>query len=573
MARPRKFADGGVGEGEDFTPDSWYGDAGGISTNEEPQLQRPASETARERLNPAPSPPPAATPAPAGQNLLRFDPAAPPQNLLQFNPSSATPAPAAAPKPAAPAETPDQKFRRQQLESWHHLWKQEGEDIFNPDQKPLLDYVSEVGQGNVGTWHTTPGQSDLTPPSNAPGAYSIGFDPASGERLYSKGQDWFYTKSREPYSGNAVLNKTSIAPQGPAPTDEESTVQQSYPQTTPPAAPPPTTPKTSFVPPGAGTIDASPLLGMIDAAANKWGVPRDLLYGHMMAESRGNPNAVSPAGAQGIMQIMPQTAASLGVNPFNPVQAINGAAHYLAQQYKRFRDWDKASMAYNAGPGNIAKGVVPQETRNYLPIVKKFAAKSPFLHKVGKGLSSMGSTTQNETPQAQPPELQRAPTAPTEPINQKEHEGTLQKLLGMTDLGWAKGGEVHEDAAQDREQTLGILREKKLIRKKGGRAEFAKGGLPDAPEPPKKIPGKDVLHRAPLGHALVPVLHTTIVIGVTPKKGKGKKAEKKADGGRIETAPNFPDTPPRRPRAIPPRRGKTPRGVGKALRGWGKTGR
>lgn len=195
---------------------------------------------------------------------------------------------------------------------------------------------------------------------------------------------------------------------------------------------------------------------------------------------------------------------------------------------------------------------------------------------VKPGMMAKGGGTQDaadaQAPQPQVQELPRAPLPPTEPINQKDYLDTLKKLMGMTELGWARGGEVHGDAAQDREQMLGILREKKLIKKKGGRAEFAKGGITDLPEPPKKIPGKDVLRRAPLGHALLPVLHTTIVIGVSPKKGK-KKGEKKADGGRLETSPDFPDTPPRKPRAIPPRRGKTPRGVGKALRGWGKTGR
>lgn len=72
-------------------------------------------------------------------------------------------------------------------------------------------------------------------------------------------------------------------------------------------------------------------------------------------ESGGNPNAVSPAGAQGAFQLMPGTAASVGVtNPFDPTQAQAGASQYLSQLYKRFGNPTQAFAAYNAGPGRVA---------------------------------------------------------------------------------------------------------------------------------------------------------------------------------------------------------------------------
>lgn len=79
-------------------------------------------------------------------------------------------------------------------------------------------------------------------------------------------------------------------------------------------------------------------------------------------ESNGNPNAVSPAGAQGAYQFMPATAASVGVqNPFDPVQARAGAAKYLAQLYQQFGgNIQQAIAAYNAGPGNVSKAVAAQ---------------------------------------------------------------------------------------------------------------------------------------------------------------------------------------------------------------------
>jgi hypothetical protein len=96
-------------------------------------------------------------------------------------------------------------------------------------------------------------------------------------------------------------------------------------------------------------------------------------------ESRFNPNAVSPAGAEGIAQFMPSTAASLGVNPWDPTQALYGAARMMASSYHQYGDYAKALAAYNAGPGQLqsamyACGVnwlscMPAETQNYVYVI------------------------------------------------------------------------------------------------------------------------------------------------------------------------------------------------------------
>lgn len=93
-------------------------------------------------------------------------------------------------------------------------------------------------------------------------------------------------------------------------------------------------------------------------------------------ESRGNANAVSPAGAQGQYQLMPATAKALGVDPFDPVQARAGAAKLMTDYLKRYRDMAKALAAYNWGPGNLDKDLkahpadwrahLPAETQKYL---------------------------------------------------------------------------------------------------------------------------------------------------------------------------------------------------------------
>lgn len=93
------------------------------------------------------------------------------------------------------------------------------------------------------------------------------------------------------------------------------------------------------------------------------------------AESRFCPTAVSHAGAIGLGQLMPGTAAALGVNPWDPLQNLWGTASNLRQKYLEFDDWTLALAAYNAGSGSVRKygGVPPfQETRDYIQRVYSY---------------------------------------------------------------------------------------------------------------------------------------------------------------------------------------------------------
>jgi soluble lytic murein transglycosylase-like protein len=104
--------------------------------------------------------------------------------------------------------------------------------------------------------------------------------------------------------------------------------------------------------------------------AAKYGIETEWVLRIIEAESGGNPNAVSPRGAQGLMQLMPATARALGVqNPFDPVQNIEGGVRYLRHLLDRFGDVRLALAAYNAGPGNVERygGIPPfPETWRYL---------------------------------------------------------------------------------------------------------------------------------------------------------------------------------------------------------------
>ncbi len=127
------------------------------------------------------------------------------------------------------------------------------------------------------------------------------------------------------------------------------------------------------------TTGASPFAADIQAAAARHGIDPALLTGLIRAESNFDPNATSPAGAQGLTQLMPATAAGLGVtNPLDPAQAIEGGAKYLRQQLDRFGgDASKALAAYNAGPGAVERfgGIPPyEETQNYVRRVLGYAS-------------------------------------------------------------------------------------------------------------------------------------------------------------------------------------------------------
>ena len=189
---------------------------------------------------------------------------------------------------------------------------------------------------------------------------------ASGARLRVDRHEADGAKVRLYHAGGVVemdaVRVSGFEPaEDPVPAVQEAAAAQ-------PAAPVPEAPKV-----------LTPL-EMADAAADKYGLPRRLVRSVMLAESGLEPNALSPKGAIGLMQLMPGTAERLGVDPWDPAQNVEGGTRYLRDLLSRYDGglW-YALAAYNAGPGAVDKykGVPPyRETIRYIGTIQRRMEKS-----------------------------------------------------------------------------------------------------------------------------------------------------------------------------------------------------
>ncbi len=134
---------------------------------------------------------------------------------------------------------------------------------------------------------------------------------------------------------------------------------------------------------GGQSVDPKVFEGLIKTASARYQVPEELVKAVIKVESNFNPQATSPVGAMGLMQLMPGTARDLGVQrPYDPRENIDGGTKYLRELLDRYDgNVPMAVAAYNCGMANVEKGRLPQETRSYLQLVSRHYNGSQTLPK------------------------------------------------------------------------------------------------------------------------------------------------------------------------------------------------
>lgn len=177
------------------------------------------------------------------------------------------------------------------------------------------------------------------------------------------------------------------------------------------------------------------LVAIARQKAQTYGIDPDLYVRQIEAESSFNPQAVSPAGAQGIAQFMPGTAKGVGLeNPYDPVTALDAGAKHLSQLYKRYDgNMELALAAYNAGPGAVDKynGVPPfKETQHY---VAKIMGRDPTANVSASVQGDPVAAKQGSALQTAYSKTTSAKMAPSPvnvaPYGYTEHQQRINQLL------------------------------------------------------------------------------------------------------------------------------------------------
>ncbi|MDI3470648.1 MAG: hypothetical protein OJF62_002711 [Pseudolabrys sp.] len=204
----------------------------------------------------------------------------------------------------------------------------------------------------------------------------------------------------------------------------------------------------------------------LEAAAERNKVPAPFLIRLIWQESGFNQNAVSPVGAQGVAQFMPETASSRGLDdPFNPLQSVRASARLLRDLIDRFGNLGLAAAAYNAGSKRVQdwlakRGSLPQETRDYvkritgltaedwtaksiLPVALQVPEKSPCQHESGV-FAADGDPAQIPMPPNPPAIVAKAETKTETKVEAKAQVRTEAKIEAK--IG-AKAGTKHEAKA------------------------------------------------------------------------------------------------------------------------------
>lgn len=214
-----------------------------------------------------------------------------------------------------------------------------------------------------GNWHKTPIMDYEEKAKMNVNQFKIMLELKAMQNLSTKSSNESGQNSLFQYLLNNVLSEEIVPPSDEKASDKAGTASWLHSFTLPP-------------------VQLSKLAGakqnyddIIQSASERFKVPEQLIKAVIQQESNFNPNATSPSGAAGLMQLMPKTAQALGVqNIYDPEQNIMGGTKYLSQMLDKYNgNTELALAAYNAGPGNVDKynGIPPfKETQNYVEKVK-----------------------------------------------------------------------------------------------------------------------------------------------------------------------------------------------------------
>jgi soluble lytic murein transglycosylase-like protein len=172
----------------------------------------------------------------------------------------------------------------------------------------------------------------------------------------------------------------------------------------------------------------SDIQNLITQYASAAGVPPAVALAVATQESGGNQYksngslVTGSSGEIGIFQLMPATAAQLGVDPTDANQNIQGGVSYLAQLYAQFGDWKSAIAAYNAGPGRVASGNIPSSTQGYV------ASVTALINSLTGGLVNLTGSSSSTVSYASAPLVFPGTNVPLVPV--------LVVGLGLLVISW-----------------------------------------------------------------------------------------------------------------------------------------